>query len=136
MLADDEVDEYGKGFLSGTVIGIAPRSEKQNAAWELVKYLTTDTGAVVSFANAIHNVPSTFEALKSPDLKVDAGFKTFLDIAQHPDSNTPPASVNGSTYQTTLQDFGYQYESGKVKDLKAGLEKTAQQIDTDIEQAK
>ena len=135
-VADDEADEYGKGFLSGTIIGIAPQSEKQNAAWELVKYLTTDTQAVVSFANAIHNVPSTFEALKSPDLRVDPGFKTFLDIAQNPHSNTPPASVNGSTYQTTLQDFGYQYESGKVKDLEAGLEKTAKQIDTDIEQAK
>ncbi|MDT6985943.1 ABC transporter substrate-binding protein [Streptomyces lusitanus] len=135
-VADDEVDEYGKGFLSGTIMGIAPRSQKQNAAWELVKYMTTDTEAVVSFANAIHNVPSTFAALKSPDLKTDPAFTTFLDIARHPGSNTPPASVNGSTYQTTLQDFGYQYESGKVKDLKTGLEKTAAQIDRDIEQAK
>ncbi|WP_413757275.1 ABC transporter substrate-binding protein [Streptomyces sp. MMBL 11-3] len=135
-VADDEVDEYGKGFLSGTIMGIAPQSKKQNAAWELVKYMTTDTEAVVSFANAIHNVPSTFDALKSPDLKAEDGFKTFVDIAQHPQSNTPPASVNGSTYQTTLQDFGFQYESGKAKDLKAGLEKTAAQIDRDIEQAK
>ncbi|OAH15272.1 ABC transporter substrate-binding protein [Streptomyces jeddahensis] len=135
-VADDEVEDYGKGFLSGTIIGIAPQSKKQNAAWELVKYLTTDTKAVVSFANAIHNVPSTFAALKSPDLKVDPGFETFLEIAQNPKSNTPPAAVNGSAYQVTLQDFGYQYESGKVKDLKAGLEKTAAQIDRDIEQAK
>ena len=135
-VADDEADEYGKGFLSGTVMGIAPQSKKQNAAWELVKYMTTDTDAVVAFANAIHNVPSTFDALKSPGLKVDAGFKTFVDIALNPKSNTPPASINGSTYQTTLQDFGYQYESGKAKDLKAGLKKTADQIDRDIEQAK
>lgn len=135
-VADDEVDEYGKGFLSGTIMGIAPQSRKQNAAWELVKYMTTDTEAVVSFANAIRNVPSTFEALKSPDLKTDPAFRTFLDIAQHPESNTPPASVDGSTYQTTLQDFGFRYESGKVKDLKAGLRKTAEQIDRDIEQAK
>ncbi|MFC7882458.1 ABC transporter substrate-binding protein [Streptomyces sp. NPDC057376] len=135
-VADDEVDEYGKGFLSGTIMGIAPQSEKQNAAWELVKYMTTDTDAVVAFANAIRNVPSTFEALKSPDLKTDPAFETFLEIAQHPESNTPPASVNGSTYQLTLQDFGYQYESGKATDLKAGLEKTAEQIDRDIEQVK
>lgn len=135
-VADDEVDEYGKGFLSGTIMGISPQSGKQNAAWELVKYMTTDTEAVVSFANAIHNVPSTFAALKSPDLDTDPAFKTFLDIARHPESNTPPASVNGSTYQTTLQDFGYRYESGKVKDLEAGLAKTARQIDRDIEQAK
>ena len=65
---DDQADTYGKGYLSGTIIGIASTSEKQNAAWELVKYLTTDTDAVVSFANAIHNVPSTMDALKSPDL--------------------------------------------------------------------
>ena len=49
---------YGKGYITGTIVGhrAAPAS-KQNAAWELVKYLTTDTDAVVSFANAIHNVP-------------------------------------------------------------------------------
>lgn len=135
-VADDEVDEYGKGFLSGTIIGIAPQSEKQNAAWELVKYMTTDTEAVVAFANAIHNVPSTFDALKSPDLKTDPAFKTFLDIAQHPESTTAPASVDGATYLLTLEDFGYRYESGKVKDLKAGLRKTAEQIDRDIAQAK
>lgn len=112
-VADDEADEYGKGFLSGTIMGIAPQSRKQNAAWELVKYMTADTEAVVSFANGIRNVPSTFDALKSPDLKTDPEFRTFLEIAQHPESSTPPASVNGSTYQTTLQDFGYQYESGQ-----------------------
>ncbi|MEU3185714.1 ABC transporter substrate-binding protein [Streptomyces sp. NPDC006923] len=135
-VADDEADSYGKGFLSGTIMGIAPQSTKQNAAWELVKYMTTDTEAVVQFANGIRNVPSTFDALKSPDLKFDPRFKTFLEIAQNPKSNTPPAAVNGSAYQLTLQDFGYQYEKGAVKDLQAGLEKTARQIDRDIEQAK
>ncbi|MGW6741204.1 ABC transporter substrate-binding protein [Streptomyces sp. NPDC055025] len=134
-VADDEADSYGKGFLSGTIMGIAPQSKKQNAAWELVKYMTTDTKAVVQFANGIRNVPSTLEALTSPDLTFDPRFKTFLDIARHPESSTPPAAVNGATYQQTLQDFGYQYEQGKVKDLQAGLEKTAQQIDRDIEQA-
>ncbi|MET7364740.1 ABC transporter substrate-binding protein [Streptomyces sp. NPDC005566] len=135
-VADDEADSYGKGFLSGTIMGIAPASKKQNAAWELVKFMTSDTRAVVDFANGIRNVPSTFAALKSPDLKFDPRFKTFLDIAQHPKSNTPDGAVNGSAYQQTLQDFGFQYEKGAVKDLKAGLEKTAAQIDTDIAKAK
>ncbi|MFJ1746228.1 ABC transporter substrate-binding protein [Streptomyces sp. NPDC088116] len=135
-VADDEADSYGKGFLSGTIMGIAPQSRKQNAAWELMKYMTTDTEAVVQFANAIRNVPSTFAALASPGLKLDPRFRTFLDIARHPDSSTPPAAVNGSAYQQTLQDFGLQYEKGGVKDLQAGLEKTARQIDRDIEQAK
>jgi multiple sugar transport system substrate-binding protein len=135
-VADDQAADYGKGYLSGTIMGIASTSKKQNAAWELVKYMTTDTAAVVAFANGIHNVPSTIEALKSPQLKIDPEFKTFIDISQHPKSSTTPANVDGGAYQVTFQDFGYQYEAGKVSDLKAGLEKTAQQIDTDIAKAK
>ncbi|MFE5400557.1 ABC transporter substrate-binding protein [Streptomyces sp. NPDC056580] len=133
---DDQAGQYGKGYITGTIAGIAATSHKQNAAWELVKYMTTDTDAVVGFANGIHNVPSTLAALKSPKLKYDPRFKTFLDIAADPDSTTTPASVNGGVYLVTIQQFGYDYESGKVTDLKAGLRKTAAQIDTDIAQAR
>jgi multiple sugar transport system substrate-binding protein len=133
---DDQADTYGKGYLSGTIIGIANTSAKKNAAWELVKFMTTDTDAVVSFANAIHNVPSTLAALKSPKLDQDPSFKTFLDIAQNPNSTTTPPSVNGGAYQVTLQDFGYAYESGKAKDLTQGLQGVDTQVDKDIAQAK
>ncbi|ANS65306.1 sugar ABC transporter solute-binding protein [Streptomyces lincolnensis] len=133
---DDQADQYGKGYITGTIAGIAATSKKQNAAWELVKYMTTDTDAVVGFSNAIHNVPSTLAALKSPKLTYDPRFKTFLDIAANPNSTTSPASVNGGVYLATIQEFGYAYESGKAKDLKAGLAATAKQIDTDIAQAK
>ncbi|WP_369236618.1 ABC transporter substrate-binding protein [Streptomyces sp. R21] len=133
---DDQADQYGKGYITGTIAGIAATSKKQNAAWEFVKYMTTDTDAVVGFANGIHNVPSTLAALKSPKLKYDPRFKTFLDIAADPNSTTSPASVNGGVYLSTIQQFGYDYESGKVKNLKEGLKKTAAQIDTDIAQAK
>ncbi|MFG3040287.1 ABC transporter substrate-binding protein [Streptomyces sp. NPDC048330] len=135
-VADDELAEYGKGYLSGTIMGIAPQSTKQNAAWELVKYMTTDTDAVVSFANAIGNVPSTLDALKSPKLAFDPRFKTFLDIARHPASTTSDGAVNGSAYQDTLQKFAQQYEKGQVTDLKKGLADTAAQIDRDIAAAK
>ncbi|MFI8532786.1 ABC transporter substrate-binding protein [Streptomyces aquilus] len=133
---DDQADQYGKGYITGTIAGIAATSKKQNAAWELVKYITTDTDAVVNFSNAIHNVPSTLAALKSPKLKYDPRFKTFLDIAANPDSTTAPSSVNGGVYLTTVQELGYAYESGKVTDLHKGLADAAQQIDTDIAQAK
>ncbi|MFJ3905714.1 ABC transporter substrate-binding protein [Streptomyces sp. NPDC090025] len=135
-VADDEVADYGKGYLSGTIIGIAPQSKKQNAAWELAKYMTMDTEAVVNFANAIGNVPSTLDALKSPNLKFDERFKVFLDIAQHPKSTTSDGAVNGSAYQDTFQDFAQKYEKGQIPDLKKGLEETAAQIDRDIAQAK
>jgi multiple sugar transport system substrate-binding protein len=132
---DDQADTYGKGYLTGTIIGIASTSTKQNAAWQLEKYMTTNTKAVVSFANAINNVPSTFAALNSPGLKNDPTMKAFVKIAQNKYSNTSPAAVNGSAYQDTLQSFGYDYETGKQKDLTAGLKQTAQQIDSDIAQA-
>ncbi|MCX4543533.1 ABC transporter substrate-binding protein [Streptomyces sp. NBC_01565] len=133
---DDQAADYGKGYLSGTIMGIASASKKQNAAWELVKYMTTDTEAVVAFANAIHNVPSTLAALESPNLQVTPEFKTFLDIARHPKSNTTPAQADGGTYQLTFQDFAYSVEKGDVADVPAGLAKTDQQIDTDIAKAK
>ncbi|MFG3225512.1 ABC transporter substrate-binding protein [Kitasatospora sp. NPDC048194] len=133
---DDQAGTYGRGYQTGTIIGIAGTSKKQAASWELVKYLTTDTDAVVAFANAIHNVPSTFDALNSPKLVSDPNFKTFLDVARNPDSGTTPASVNGGGYIVSLQNLGYDYESGKQPDLHAGLAATAKQIDTDIAQAK
>ncbi len=132
---DDQADQYGKGYISGTIVGIASTSQKQNAAWKFVEYMTTDTDAVVSFSNGIHNVPSTLAALESPDLSTDPNFQTFVEISSHPDSNTTPASPNGGAYQLTLQDLGYAYESGKQPDLQAGLEEVAAQIDTDIAQS-
>ncbi|GHJ37570.1 ABC transporter substrate-binding protein [Streptomyces sp. TS71-3] len=133
---DDQSETYGKGYITGTIAGIPASSKKQNAAWEFVKFLTTDTGAVVDFANAIHNVPSTLAALKSPKLKYDPRFKTFLDIAQNPHSTTTPASPNGGQYLVSIQNLGFSYEKGETKDLKAGLAKTAKEIDTDIAQVK
>lgn len=133
---DNQAADYGKGYITGTIAGIANTSAKKNAAWQLVKFMTTDTDAVVSFANAIHNVPSTLAALKSPKLTYDPRFKTFLDIAQNPKSTTTPPSVNGGQYLVSLQNLGFDVEKGKQKDLKAGLEKTAQEIDDAIDQAK
>ena len=117
---DDQADTYGKGYLSGTIIGIASTSEKQNAAWELVKYLTTDTEAVVSFANAIHNIPVDEQGTRVTRPRQEPRrSRPFIEIAQNPNSNTTPASPNGGAYQLTLQDVGYAYESGKETDLQA-----------------
>jgi multiple sugar transport system substrate-binding protein len=131
---DDKADTYGKGYTTGTIVGIARTSQKQNAAWQFVKFLTTDTNAVVSFANAIHNVPSTKAALASDKVDQDPNFQTFLKIAQNPHSNTTPSSPNGGAYQLTLQNVGYAYESGKNNDLQAALDKAAKQIDIDVAQ--
>ncbi|GLV75336.1 ABC transporter substrate-binding protein [Streptomyces hygroscopicus] len=132
---DDQPETYGRGYLTGTVIGIAHSSTHQNAAWELVKFLTSDTDQVVAFANAIHNVPSTKAALTSPKLDTDPTFRAFLDIARNRYSTAMPASINGGQYVVSLRDFSYRVEAGKVHDLDAGLRKLDDEIDADNLQA-
>ncbi|MER7987289.1 ABC transporter substrate-binding protein [Streptomyces noursei] len=128
---DDQADAYGRGYLTGTIAGIAHSSRHQNAAWELVKFLTVDTDQVVAFANAIHNVPSTKAALTSPRLDADPDFRTFLRIAADPHSTALPPSNNGDMYVTSLQDFSYAAEAGRVPDLDAGLRGLDARIDAD-----
>ncbi|ATL27818.1 ABC transporter substrate-binding protein [Streptomyces formicae] len=133
---DDQAETYGRGFITGTVAGIAHSSKHQNAAWELVRFLTADTDQVVKFANAIHNVPSTFAALKSPKLDADPTFRTFFDILENKHSKALPPSVNGGAYVVSLQDFSYSVEAGRVGDLRKGLKKLDDQIDADTLQSK
>src|SRR5215467_3884715 len=78
-VAADKSNLYGSGYITGNVIGISRGSTNPEAAWEFIKYLTTDTGAMVKLANGIKNVPTTKAALASPDLTTDAKFKVFLD---------------------------------------------------------
>ena len=128
--ADDKTSLYGGGYVTGNIIGISKGAKNPAAAWELLKYLSTDTGALVKLANGVKNVPTTLPALTSPDLESDANFKTFLDIFSNPNSATTPASPNGGAYQVTFQDFVVKWQDGKVPDLDAGLKDVDKQIDS------
>jgi multiple sugar transport system substrate-binding protein len=128
--ADDKTSLYGGGYVTGNIIGISKGAKNPNAAWELLKYLTTDTGAMVKLANGVKNIPTTLPALHSPDLKVDDNYKTFVDVFANPNSATTPASPNGGAYQVTFQDFTVKYQTGKVSDLAAGLKGVDDQINS------
>ncbi len=128
---DADSSSYGGGYLSGTVVGISSRSTHQDADWELVKYLTTNTDTLVTFANAIQNVPSTLAALASPKLDQDANFQTFVKISGDADSKTTPASPNGGQYQQTAQTWLAKWEAGQVSDLRSALAALDSQIDKD-----
>ncbi|MEU8268360.1 ABC transporter substrate-binding protein [Sphaerisporangium sp. NPDC049002] len=127
-VADDKPQLYGGGFIAGTVIGIPRGAQHPEAAWELVKYLTTDTDAVVSLSNALRNVPSTLPALQSPKLEKDANFQTFLDIFSNPSSSTLPAHINSVFNQQTLQEAQIKWESGRAPDLNAVLTEADKKI--------
>jgi multiple sugar transport system substrate-binding protein len=134
-VADGQEDRYGAGYVTGSIIGIPRDSENQAAAWELVKYLTTDTDALVTLANALANVPTTPAAAQSPKLDLGPHFDPFIQIFKSPSTQTTPITASGSANQELFQSFIAKYEAGQVDDLQAGLEDVDAQIDAQEENA-
>ena len=130
---DGRSDRYGAGYVTGNVIGISNNTTNPEAAWTLIRYLTTDTGAIVKLSNALRNVPTTRDALASKDLTSDPEFKTFIDIFTNPKTATTPPSSAGPKYIELTEDFIDGYQSGKTADLKAGLSDLDKQIDQALE---
>jgi multiple sugar transport system substrate-binding protein len=132
---DAQPDLYGSGYTSGSIIGIPKTSGHKDEAWQLLKYLATDTGALVKMTNGIRNVPTTTDALESPDVKPDEAFNTFLDIFGNPNTRTTPITLVGSANQDLVDAFVTKYQAGKVDDLEGGLADLDQQIDAQLEAA-
>ena len=130
-VADDMPQLYGSGYVGGNVIGIPRGSKHPDAAWKLVKFLTTDTGAVTTLADAIGNVPTTLAALDSPALTLaqDPKFATFLNVFKNPHTSTTPASADGGAYLTNYGLFANKWQSGQIPDLEAGLKAVDKQND-------
>ena len=129
---DSQPDLYGSGYTSGSIIGIPKTSKHKDEAWQLLKYLATDTGALVKMTDGIRNVPTTSDALKSPDIKPDEAFNVFLDIFANPNTRTTPITLVGSANQDLVDAFVTKYQAGKVDDLEAGLANLDKQIDAQL----
>ncbi|WIM99609.1 ABC transporter substrate-binding protein [Actinoplanes oblitus] len=121
---------YGGGYVTGNIVGISKNAKNPEAAWELIKYLTTDDTAVTKLAGLLKNVPTTTRAIADPALNADPDFKAFIDIFTNPNSLTSPPSASGPAYQETFQQFLISYQSGKVTDLNQGLATADQQINS------
>jgi multiple sugar transport system substrate-binding protein len=136
MPVDDAHPElYGSGYINGTIIGIPRGAKHLDQSWALVKYLTTNNHFLAQFSNLIRNVPTTKASLHSPEIKPDKRFGTFLNIFANPKSGTSPIMASGQAYTNSVSDFFEQWQSGKVKDLKAGLKELASQLDAQVQQA-
>ena len=125
-------DLYGSGTISGNVVGIGKGSKNPELAWALMKYLTTDTDAVVGLANGLKNVPTTLPALASPDLVVSPQFQTFIDIAKNPKTSTRPSSPLGSGYGQPLTDFWTKWQGTDGSGLQEGLDAAAKQMNDSL----
>jgi multiple sugar transport system substrate-binding protein len=129
---DAKPELYGSGYVTGNVIGVGRGAQNPEAAWALVKFLSTDTDTVVGVANAIKNVPTTTPALESPKLDKDASYQTFLDVFANAKSSTTPTTASGKAYQDTLGTFTEQWQAGKVPDLAGGLTSVDSQINDQL----
>ena len=127
---------YGAGYVNGTIIGIPKGSPHLKEAWDLVRYLTTNSHFLAQFSNGIRNVPSTTASLQSHEIKPDAHFATFLKIFANPHSATTPITAVGAGYQDLIQAFAVKWQAGHVSDLAAGLKNLDKQIDAQLAQAK
>src|SRR4029453_5262388 len=132
---DTQPDLYGSGYTSGSIIGIPKTSAHKDEAWQLLKHLATDTGALVKMTNEIRNVPTTTAALQSADVKPDEAFNVFLDIFANPNTRTTPITLVGSANQDLVDAFVTKYQAGKIDDLEGGLADLDQQIDAQLEAA-
>jgi multiple sugar transport system substrate-binding protein len=131
-VADDHPELYGAGYVTGNIIGIPKESTHKDAAWELVKYLTTNEHALALLANGLRNVPTTTSSLKSGELVPDPKFKVFLDIFANPKTATTPITAAGSANQELFQNFVVKWQAGKASDLQGGLTTVDKQIDAQI----
>lgn len=132
-VADDQTDRYGAGFVTGNIMGISANSDNPEASWALIRYLTTETNAIVDLANSIKNVPTTTDALNSPGLQTDERFRTFLDIFTNPHTSTTPPNASGPKYVEMAQEFVNSYISGEATDLTGGLKELDQSINDALE---
>ncbi|MBM2617244.1 ABC transporter substrate-binding protein [Actinoplanes sp. LDG1-06] len=121
---------YGGGYVTGNIVGISKNAKNPEAAWELIKYLTTNDKAIVKLSGLLKNIPTTTASIADPGLNADADFKTFIDIFTNPNSSTTPPSASGPAYQETFGQFLNSYQAGKVKDLDAGLAGADKQINS------
>jgi multiple sugar transport system substrate-binding protein len=135
-VSDAQLDRYGLGYVTGNIMGVAKTAKNPEAAWALVRYLSTDTGAIVKLANLIKNVPTTTEALANPgELANDAEFKVFIDMFKNPNSVHMPSTAIGPALEETMSNFMQKWQSGSVQDLPAGLERVDQDINGQLRQA-
>jgi multiple sugar transport system substrate-binding protein len=127
---------YGSGYINGTIIGIPKNGKHEAEAWDLVKYLTTNTHALAKFSNGIRNVPTTPTSGKSKELAPDAHFATFIKIFNNKHSTTSPITASGVAYTNLVQNFVTKWQAGQVSNLKSGLQTLDKQLDAQVAQAK
>lgn len=134
-VADSQPQLYGQGLVGGTVVGIPQTTKHPQEAWDLVRYLSTNTGYLVKLANALGNVPTTSASQASPQLNLGPQFQTFIDVWKNPHSSFyPPLTTSGAGWVQLIDNFDTKWQAGNVSDLASGLQALDTNIDNQLQQ--
>jgi multiple sugar transport system substrate-binding protein len=132
---DQQPDIYGGGYIVGNTVGIPKGAKHTAAAWELVKYLATNSQALTKLAEGLGNVPTTPDSSKATTLGQDPHFQPFLKIFTDPHTQTNPIVASGDADQLLFHSFIEKWEAGKVPNLQSGLQGVDKQIDAQLANA-
>src|SRR4051794_27321726 len=127
--------QAGSGVVGGNIVAIPKGAKHPDEAWSLIKYLATDTDALVGLSNRLKNLPTTKAAATSAKISTDPAFAPFLKIFTHPKSQFTPLTPIGQQYGDTFTAFANKWQAGKVKDLAKGLADVDKQISDQLKQA-
>ena len=129
-VADNKTGTYGSGYLTGTIVGIPKGGSNEAAAWELVKYLTTDPHAIAIVSQGLGNIPTTEAARNDPTWNPNPQLQEFENIFTSPHSQTSPITAAGAAYQNLFQSMVNKWQAGEISpsDLHQNLVDTDNQI--------
>jgi multiple sugar transport system substrate-binding protein len=132
---DDQVSRYGVGNTQGTVLYISSHTKHPQESFFAAQQLTTDTTFLNTLADAVSNIPSTFDSLTAWSQATDPHWSEFISIFKNPGSYYKELTAAGGEDAQTWDQFKQNYEAGKVSDLPGALQKFAGQIDSINKQA-
>ncbi len=124
---------YGMGHIGGDIVAIPRGSKHPQQAWDLIKFLSTNTQAGVYLSNNLDNLPVTTTELHSPAILPVKNFLNFFPIFEDPKSQFIPTITQvGNEYTNLIGTFDSKWESGSIPT--SGLHDALVQLDTQIDQ--
>ena len=125
-------DLANSGMAGGNPGTIMKGSKHPLEAFKFLTYMES-VGPTVAFANAIHNVPQLFVALKSPKLDRNAHYRAFVKYAQGPKIRSFPVLPVSADYADQLTRIEDLVVHGKMSP-QAGLNKVTTVIQQKLDQ--
>lgn len=133
-VADDHPELYGAGLIATNTLQIPQGAQHPDAAWLLIRYLSSDRDFLVAMADEVKNIPPVQTAIQDPLLQSNEAFATFLDIYQNPASAAVPLPALQATADAITGQLDQQWVEGQIADLGDSLASTAAEIDRQLGQ--